>query len=524
MNASPQPLGAGQPLLSDDKPLAIAILAMGGQGGGVLADWIVALAEGNGWVAQSTSVPGVAQRTGATIYYIEMIRARGEARPVLSLMPTPGDVDVVVAAEWMEGGRAILRGLVTPSRTTFVASTHRSFAVGEKEKPGDGIGDPAVVTEALGIAAKRTIAFDMAGLAERNGSVISATLFGALAASGALPFAREAFEAAVRAGGVGVEGSLRAFAAAFERAARQPVPETPARVPPKTIPDLPASAGHPELDRLLARIRGEIPAAAQGMAYAGVKRLVEWQDAAYAGAYLARLAAFLGRLPAGSGHADAIAGEAAKQIAVAMAYDDVYRVADLKIRASRFDRIRREVAAADDQIVTTTEFMNPRMEEVCGALPARLGAWIEARPGLFRALDRVVNRGRRVRTGTVLWFLPLYVLAGLKRHRLGALRHGREMAHMEAWLATAERHLATDPALALEVLACRRLVKGYSDTHARGTSKFDRVLAAVPKLAGRPDAADWVRRLKQAALMDEEGKALDGALATVDSILADPHA
>ena len=52
------------------RPITIAILAMGGEGGGVLADWIVALAERQGWVAQSTSVPGVAQRTGATIYYL----------------------------------------------------------------------------------------------------------------------------------------------------------------------------------------------------------------------------------------------------------------------------------------------------------------------------------------------------------------------------------------------------------------------------------------------------------------------
>ena len=55
--------------LDTARPLSIAVLAMGGQGGGVLADWIVALAESQGWAAQSTSVPGVAQRTGATIYY-----------------------------------------------------------------------------------------------------------------------------------------------------------------------------------------------------------------------------------------------------------------------------------------------------------------------------------------------------------------------------------------------------------------------------------------------------------------------
>ena len=65
---------------STDKPLALAVVAMGGQGGGVLADWIVSLAEAQGWMAQTTSVQGVAQRTGATIYYIEMLPGEGWPR------------------------------------------------------------------------------------------------------------------------------------------------------------------------------------------------------------------------------------------------------------------------------------------------------------------------------------------------------------------------------------------------------------------------------------------------------------
>ena len=130
-----------RPPISLDKPLTIAILAMGGQGGGVLADWIVEVAEHVGWAAQSTSVPGVAQRTGATIYYIETLPPRNGVAPVFSLMPTPGDVDVVMAAELMEAGRSVLRGLVTPDKTTLIASTHRAYAVAEKEKPGDGAGD-----------------------------------------------------------------------------------------------------------------------------------------------------------------------------------------------------------------------------------------------------------------------------------------------------------------------------------------------------------------------------------------------
>ena len=121
--------------MATDRPLAIAIMAMGGQGGGVLADWIVALAEAEGWVAPATSVPGVAPRPGATIYYVEIIRAAPGRHPVLSLMPVPGEVDVVIAAEWLEAGRAVQRGLVSPDRTLLLASSHRSLAMSEKISP-----------------------------------------------------------------------------------------------------------------------------------------------------------------------------------------------------------------------------------------------------------------------------------------------------------------------------------------------------------------------------------------------------
>ena len=118
------------PRLDTRRPLSIAVMAMGGQGGGVLVDWIVALAEGQGWLTQSTSVPGVAQRTGATIYYVETMKSDGSGRrPVLSLMPVPGEVDIVIGAELMEAGRAMQRGLVSPDRTTLIASSHRAYAV-----------------------------------------------------------------------------------------------------------------------------------------------------------------------------------------------------------------------------------------------------------------------------------------------------------------------------------------------------------------------------------------------------------
>jgi indolepyruvate ferredoxin oxidoreductase beta subunit len=518
MNAEPKISGAFR--LDSDRPIALAVLAMGGQGGGVLTDWIVALAESSGWCAQSTSVPGVAQRTGATVYYIEMLPAKDGRAPVLSLMPSPGDVDIVLAAELMEAGRSMLRGLVTPEKTVLIASTHRAFAVAEKAAPGDGIGDPHVVTEAAGVAARRTVSFDMEALALKHGSVISATMFGALAGADVLPFPREAFEAVIAAGGKGIAPSLAAFAAGFERARGKPAAAPLTRTPPKRFDPVPESAGHPDLDALLGRIAREFPPAVQPMLFTGVKRLVDFQDPAYAGEYLDRIAKFLvlDEKAGGAARGYALTDKAAKHLAVAMAYDDVIGVADLKTRSKRFARVRDEVEAAPDQLVYTTEYMRPRAEELVGLLPAAFGGWIARRPKLLSAIDRVVNRGRRVQTGRVHWFLALYALASLRRFRRGTLRHHRERAHLEAWLALVARHVDANYDLAVQILAARRLVKGYSDTHARGLSKYDRVIGALSKLAARDDGADWLRRLIQAALLDEDGIALDGALRTVDTL------
>lgn len=497
--------------MMEGRVIKLAILAVGGQGGGVLTNWIVELAESCGWRAQSTAVAGVAQRTGATIYYVEMAPETGRD-PVFALAPAPGDVDILIAAEWMEAGRAVLRGFVTPDRTTLIASTHRALAVSEKIVPGDGLADGAEVADALEAAAVRVIAFDMQAPAVKAGSVISATLFGALAASGTLPFEQDAFADTIRRSGRGVEASLAAFGAGRDGVAGEagstPKPPAEESEPRVEGPDALVAAFGVLEERL-----GELPDAALPMARAGLAKVVDFQDVEYGAEYLDRIRPFAeaDRLP---DHALTIA--AAKYVANAMAYDDVLRVADLKTRARRFERIRGELGAGE-RIVHLTEFMHPRAEELVSTLPAGVGGWIAARPRLMRAIDRIVNRGRRVRTDTIAGYAMLWLLAGRRRTRRGTLRHRTEMAHIDAWTGLALRHATTDQRLAVEVLATRRLIKGYSDTHARGLSKYDRVLGALPMLEGREDASDWLRRLREAALQDTEGRALDGALATVSS-------
>ncbi len=135
-----------------------------------------------------------------------------------------------------------------------------------------------------------------------------------------------------------------------------------------------------------------------------------------------------------------------------------------------------------------------------------------------RALvDRVTRKGRIVRTTSVGGFLLLYLLARLKGRRRGTLRFAAEQAALTQWLALVTETAKTDYALAVEVARARALVKGYGDTHARGQAKYARLVDLLPRLHGHPNAAAQMAGLIKAALADEDGKALEQAVAALVS-------
>ncbi|MGB0852469.1 MAG: indolepyruvate oxidoreductase subunit beta family protein [Pikeienuella sp.] len=492
--------------------ITLAALAVGGQGGGVLTNWVVAVAEANGYRAQSTSVAGVAQRTGATIYYVEMCKDAGRM-PVFALSPSIGDVDILIASELMEGGRAITRGFVTPGRTTMITSTHRIAAVAEKVAPGDGRANSGEVLDAMKIAADHLIAFDMETIAAQAGTMISSSLLGALAGSGALPFPRESYEDVIRKTGRGVDATLRAFNEAYDiaRGTRTaPVFELPTEAPSPKL-SVPAAL-KPKWDALEARVSA-LPQEAQEMATLGLRKTVDYQDVEYGADYLDMVETVCARDVAPF----EMTINAAKYCARALCYDDLLRVADIKTRSSRMQRVKDEVAAGDDQVLMVTEYFHPRFEELTTTMPRRLGKWMRNRKGLEAFYTKHFDKGRRIRTDSLRGFLMLWIVSSLRPRRRALLRHETEMAHVEAWFATVLKVAEKDRALASEMLAHYRLIKGYSDTHARGLSKFAKVMGALSLLEGRSDAADWMRRLRTAALNDENGEQLDGALETIKS-------
>ena len=400
----------------------------------------------------------------------------------------------------------MVRGFVTPDRTTLVASSHRVYGITEKSALGDGIADSNAVLSALRSEARRLVCFDMETIASDTGSVISSVLLGALAASGALPFPRDLYEQAIRKGGVAVAANLAGFAAGFEQALkRSPVPGVLA----------PGSAPKSEAGRRLdAKIRTSFPAHLHGLIVEGVRRLMDYQDGAYADFYLTRLLEALEWDTAAGGiaHGFALSAAVARYLALWMSYEDTIRVADLKTRRVRFERFRTEVRAAPDQIVYVTEYMHPRFQEFCETLPAAIGRRLARSATAARAMAPLFRRGRHLNTAKLSGFIALYALAALRRWRRGTLRYRIEQERIDAWLARIRERVAGDYELAVEIAECQRLVKGYGDTHERGWRNFTHIMRYIDAGSTQGELTARVRRLRAAALADEDGRQLDSAL------------
>ncbi|MES2786693.1 MAG: indolepyruvate oxidoreductase subunit beta family protein [Pseudomonadota bacterium] len=498
--------------MNSNRPISLLICALGGEGGGVLTEWLVDIARHAGYAAQSTSIPGVAQRTGATTYYIEVFpvplaQLQGR-RPVFSLNPVPGALDAIVSSELLETARQIGNGMSSPERTAVITSSSRTLTTQERMQLADGRADSADLVRIVQQFSRTHHVFDMGGMAKEAGTVVSAVMLGAVAGSGLFPFARDHYEAVVKAGGKGADASLRGFAAAFAAVAgnRQGAPfDLEERADPVPIADqAPPGA------------LNAFPAQTLDMLTLGHARMLEYQGHSYAELYLQRLQTVLdaeGAADPASTHNFSTTREMARWLALWMAFDDIVRVADLKSRAARWSRVTREVKAGDDDLLRVYDHFKPGVPEFAALLPpalaARLTAW-----------DR-----KRVLKGKTPWALPLKIgthsvsgmlalrtLANLKWLRVRGSRFASEQAMISKWLAAVVEGCRRDWRLGHEIALCGRLIKGYGATNERGKENLLHVIDHLAQGADAHSAALAIAATREAALADDAGKALDAAL------------
>jgi indolepyruvate ferredoxin oxidoreductase beta subunit len=501
-----------------ERPISMVIGALGGEGGGVLTAWVVRAAELCDFPTQSTSIPGVAQRTGATTYYVEIFPAPRDQLdgklPVMALYAAPGNMDIVVTSELMEAGRMLENGMVTSDRTTLIASTHRVYSIIEKSAMGDGLFRGDKLDNAAQKLAKRAILFDIATLAEKEGTVLNAIILGVIAGSGELPIPVENFTKSIRESGVAVESNIKGFeiGLAYMKGELKL---------PDAAPDKKIRAAKPSADSLIAEVASSYPGEALAIVTEGVKRLVDYQNPAYAKLYLDRLADVLAidRERGGERNNWSLTVETGRYLALMMSYEDIIRVADLKSRRSRFERIRTEVVAKAGEPVHMTEFLKPGFDEFTSIMPSWLG-----RPIMNWAMGNDwannYNFAMRVRTHTIFGFVRVWGLSKLRFYRPKTYRYSQEQPAIEGWLEVVKDAAARHYQLAVEIAELANLRKGYSDTHKRGLQNFARIMTdvAIPCSKAEKDpawGAEAVTKLRAAALADPEGNALDKAFASL---------
>ncbi len=512
--------------MNSPRPITLLVCALGGEGGGVLTEWLMEAARLAGHAAQSTSIPGVAQRTGATTYYIEVfplpITELDGRKPVFSLSPAPGALDAIVSSELLETVRQIGNGMSTPERTLVISSSARTLTTAERMVPGDGRADAQRLLAVIRAFSRAQQVFDMSEMAREAGTIVSAVMLGALAGSGLLPFAREHYERAIRGNeetgkpSRATQASLRGFALAFDAVRQtsgqaalvQQLLDAPdaAPAPPRPLPDA---------------LRDAFPSPVHDMLALGHARLIDYQDAAYADIYVKRLLQVLKAEqsidPQGA-HGWHITREIARWLALWMAFDDIVRVADLKSRAGRAQRVRREVKAGEADIVKVYDHFKPGIPEFAALLPAALAARI------------IAWERRRLAAGKTPWALPLKVgahsvlgmaslrlLASLRWLRRRGNRFGEEQALIQRWLDSVLAGTAQGSwQLGHEIALCGRLIKGYGATNEHGKRNLLHVIEHLA-LAPLPDPSPQARAAaiaaaREAALQDEGGSALDAAL------------
>lgn len=497
-----------------ERPTTLLVSAIGGEGGGVLSAWIVAAAKHAGYPVQSTSIPGVAQRTGATTYYMEifpvLIDDLDDRRPVLAIYPGVGDVDIMVASEFIESGRAIGNGFITPDRTVLIASTHRVFAMGERSSMADGRYDVDALHDMIAKRAKRAMLADLRAVAQKEGVSLNAVLLGVLAGSGLLPMPAQSYEEAIRAGGIAVDPNLKGFAIGM---AYEFTPEA-ATAPTEIALKRYAASAPPKLE---ARIASGFPAPAHDILLEGVRRLADYQDEAYGVLYLERVTAIWAVEHAAGGDGT-LTREVGRQLALRMSYEDVIRVAQLKSAPERYDRVRAEVKAKPHEPIVVLDYFKPGIDELCAVLPPGL-----ARPLLALSARRgwqgKAHMGLKIRSTSIFGYGCLRLLAGLRGRRPKSHGFGETQAQIDSWLADVKSAVQKSLALALEVSECVRLIKGYGDTFRRGNDNFHRIREAliVPALGGTLDparAADGLANARAAALADPDGTRLSELLAS----------
>jgi len=486
-------------LLADEdrksKLITILIPAVGGQGGGVLTEWLVQAFQLDSYEVQGIGLPGLSQRGGSTTYYLEAHPAPedNEQRVIFSQYPVPGDVDLILSQEFLELGRVLEEGYGSSGKTSIVASTHRIYSTHEKMPISSGIYSDDNISDLAEAFSREFIGFNALVLAKENGMGelgVNAILLGALAASGFLPLGEASYLKAIESVGIAVASNIKAFRIGWDYVKTRQYEEAEGK---KTQTweqflneqDMRLSGKKPEAMReMVQRSLQTYPLHLKEILADALSRLIDYQGVWYAEKFLKALDVVYHidlENGGGGGGGFKIVESFAKNYALWMTYEDGIRVADLKIKSDRFKKIRSEMRVRKDQVYKVIDYLKPDAYEIYGLLPFFIVKPIAGilNTRLFKALwkrKKPITFGQKPVTTSFFGFMRLWFLTKLKFTRPISYRYRQEHKLIKKYRRAVEKFSAMNYELGVLVARSGSIVKGYGKVRRRTLRAFERFL------------------------------------------------
>ena len=456
--------------MSDYKTTSILITALGGEGGGTLMNWIIDCARSQKLFVQGTSVPGVAQRTGSTSYYIEICDRSfyNEKEPVLSLYPKPGRVDIVIASELLEAARVLEKGYINPERTTLITSSSRTYTNLEKSHLLDGRFNHEKIMNACKDMSKTFICLDLNSMAIEHSTIVSATMFGALAGSGVLSWKKDIYEDIFQDNIFG-KNSLSGFNFAYQQV--QSISDNTLR--DKENINL-------NIESKINNVNESLSNEFFSIINLGKERCTDYQNNKYSELFMTRVNKLMPVINKNDPKILSIVENIVRRLALWMTYEDIPRVAQLKIKPDRFVKIKNEINLKTNQILFVQDIFKPGLNEIGAMLPNKIGRWFIRNKKIVNHLP-FVGKGMKINSSTISGFLVLKTLSLFRFIRPISLRYKEEQNNIDKWIDNIILSLDQSISFSEGLADMPQILKGYGDTWDRGIQKYNKINDALIK-------------------------------------------
>lgn len=439
--------------------MRILIPSVGGMGVGVFVEWLSSAVISTGLTPAVLNLPGVSQRTGRTLSYIE-IQERDDVP--FSPFPEKGGLDLIISQDFLELLRILKEGYGGKD-CSILGTTYRYYTTFEKLSLKKDVYTYDNYKGLIEANSRDHIVVDIhrAGISDFN----NAHLLGLLSASGYLPvLERESYEEAIRSVGIEVERNLNDFA--LGRGLPERIKQVASREEYRGD-----GFADDEIGEAILKLGSLYGKDVTDVLREAAAQLEQYQDREYVRLFLDRvkdLHTYIRETAEDVNGDGGLMREFVRVLAVRMMYEDIIRVAERKVSRERFDRIKKLYRIGEKDVFRIRDFFSPDLDELYGILPYSAG----------RIIDKIFSRRRlswrsTIDTSHISGFLLLKLLAGLKFLRRRSFRYGKENGLIEKYIRHVKTRYLIDPDSA--VLAARggAIVRGYGKVRRDMTEKWE---------------------------------------------------